>query len=181
MRTTFALCVAVAASLAFSTTARAQAPAPAAKPAAAPEVKAEEKVPDPTLSTLQGRVLQPEKVSARVREALRRKMRSHSKDFTHLPMAIVFANYAEVTRATQGIMNEPRIDKTTLGDEQAGLSDYFFTLQAELRERAQALNKAAAERDVAVMTTAMGKLTETCATCHLVYREPMMKKGEAGK
>ncbi|MBL8957551.1 MAG: cytochrome c [Myxococcaceae bacterium] len=152
--------------------------------AAAPAVDAgarEEPVPDPTLKTIQGRALQPEKVTARVREALKRKMKSHSRDFLSLPLHIVLADFGAVERATQGIMNEPRIDKAAAGDDLSGLSGPFFQLQDQLRERAGALNQAARGKDVSAMTTALGPLMETCATCHLIYREPLHSKDGAKK
>lgn len=166
--------------LVFGSPVYAQGPAaaPAAKPAAGSDagVAAEAPVPDPTLRTPQGRALQPEKVSARVRETLKRKMKSHSRDFQGLPLAIVLGNHAEVQRLTQGIMNEPRLDKAAAGDDLSGLSEYFFQLQNELRENATALNKAAGEKDVRAMTAGLGTLAQTCATCHAIYKEPMSPK-----
>lgn len=144
---------------------------PPQKTAEAPKAKD----PDPTLATQQGRMLSAEKVSARVRETLKRKMKNHSKDFQHLPMAIVFADYAEVARLTQHMINEPRLDKASTGDELAGLSNLFWQLQDQLRERATALNAAAIAKDVNAMSAGLGNVANTCATCHAVFREPMMR------
>ncbi|MBK7861963.1 MAG: cytochrome c [Archangiaceae bacterium] len=141
----------------------------------------DEPVPDPTLKTIQGRALQPEKVTARVRDALKRKMKNHSKDFSSMPLHIVLADFAAVERASLGIMNEPRLDKAAAGDDLSGLAGPYFQLQDQLRERAGALNKAAQGKDVSAMTTALGSVMETCATCHLIYREPMLAKDGAKK
>jgi hypothetical protein len=111
------------------------------------------------------RLFQRLRRTARVREALKRKMKNHSKDFLSLPLHIVLADFAAVQRATQGIMNEPRIDKASAGDDLSGLSGPFFQLQDQLRERAGALNKAAQGKDVSEMTAALGPMMETCATC----------------
>ncbi len=119
------------------------------------------------------RAFDPAHVNARVKEVLRRKMTHHARDAQELFRAATVLDYDAAARAAHGLQQEPRLAKQTVGDEAAAvLGDGFFTLQDVLRSRAAEAHTAARAKDAVGLGQALGRITETCVSCHHLYLTP---------
>jgi cytochrome c556 len=106
-----------------------------------------------------------------VRQIVQQRMARHSKEMTELVWAVVFLDYAGVTRQAQKIADEPRLARPVTGDAtelNAIIPERFFALQEQLRVRAGRLADAARSHDDG-MAAEYGKLAETCVACHQAY------------
>jgi hypothetical protein len=116
----------------------------------------------------------PDYLPAGARAALRQKMERHGQAMTDLMLGVTLLQYDAASAAAGRIVDEPRFGRPIPGGEgddelNSLLPERFFTLQDELRSRAQAVRDAARKRDDARLAESFGRLTETCVSCHAVY------------
>ncbi|NMO19798.1 cytochrome c [Pyxidicoccus fallax] len=148
--------------------ARASEPAPpksAAPKSAAPKGDKKAAKPAPSLPV-------PPYMPEGARAALRQKMERHGQAMTDLMLGVMLLQYEVAGDAAGRIVNEPRLGRPIPGgDDELNslLPERFFTLQDELRSRAQAVEAAAKKRDDAALAESFGQLTQTCVSCHSVY------------
>jgi hypothetical protein len=114
----------------------------------------------------------PDYMPAGARAALRKKMARHGQAMTDLMLGVTLLQYDVASAAAGRIVNEPRLSRPVPGgDDELNslLPERFFTLQDELRSRAQAVQDAAKKRDDPVLAESFGRMTETCVGCHSAY------------
>ena len=110
-----------------------------------------------------------------LRPVLRNRMKRHGDDMVQLVLAVTLLKRDLVKASADRIASEPRFARPIVGSNDAlnnALPERFFTLQAEVAERARALSVAAARRDDHALASAFGRLTETCVACHSAFLEP---------
>lgn len=142
---------------------QAQASEPKTAPAPAKSKKASK--PTPSLPM-------PDYLPEGARAALRQKMARHGQAMTDLMLGVTLLQYDVANAAAGRIVNEPRLARPIQGgdDELSSLlPERFFTLQDELRSRAQAVQDAAKKRDDTALGESFGRMTETCIACHSAY------------
>jgi Cytochrome C' len=107
------------------------------------------------------------------RTLLHERMQRHGADVNRLLTAVILLRYDETAEVAETIASEPRLSRPVPNGENdlnALLPENFFRLQDQLRDRARAVARAAEKHDDAKLAPAFGKLTETCVSCHSVYR-----------
>ncbi len=111
---------------------------------------------------------------ALARQFLKRRMASHALDASSLMFSVVLLQRAEVKEISHRIASEPQLSKPLPGDDESlnvQLPGRFFTLQSELKLRAQRLEEAASGTDDRKLGEAFGQLTQTCVACHSAFLE----------
>ena len=144
---------------------QAQASEPTTAPAPAPAKSKKASKPTPSLPV-------PDYMPEGARAALRTKMERHGQAMTDLMLGVTLLQYDVANAAAGRIVNEPRLGRPIQGgdDELSSLlPERFFTLQDELRSRAQAVQDAAKKRDDTALGESFGRMTETCIACHATY------------
>jgi len=116
----------------------------------------------------------PTHIPPDVRAALRSRMLQHGAQMNALLLDVVLLNRDATARIAGALYDEPPIDRgfsrgftDASGPEE--LPARFFTLQAQLRERARALVVAAASNNADEMAERFATLTRTCVLCHEAY------------
>lgn len=110
-----------------------------------------------------------------LRPVLRNRMQRHGDDMVQLVLAVTLLKRDMVKSSADRIASEPRFARPIVGSDDAlnnALPEKFFTLQAEVAERARSLSAAASRRDDRALASAFGRLTETCVACHSAFLEP---------
>lgn len=149
---------------------------PPKKPAAKDAPKAERQAKAPQPKAAKG-LPEPDYLPQLAREYLRRRMDRHARDMQTLISAVVLLDKRLARELATAIATEPRLARpTAAGDEDDTLNKAlplrFFTLQDELRLRAQQVADAAKSDDDQALATAFGRLAETCVSCHSAYLKP---------
>lgn len=106
-------------------------------------------------------------------ELLHRRMQRHGADMTVLLNQVLLLRYAEVVVSAEHIATTPPLQKPGPGDMndvEAHLPERFFLLQDQLGVEARNVTEAARARDDARLAAAFGRLTESCVSCHAVFR-----------
>ena len=81
-------------------------------------------------------------------------------------------DYDGVRTATERLLQEPRIARPITGDASelnAALPPRFFTLQDQLRQDLQSVQRAAAAHDANALASSYAATTRTCIECHDAY------------
>ena len=116
----------------------------------------------------------PDYLPPALREVLRRRMVDHGRDMHELVFAVVLLHREVAKMAARRIASEPKIARPTPGGEDdlnAALPERFFLLQDELKVNASKLADAASGKDDKQLASALGRMTETCVSCHAAYLE----------
>lgn len=147
---------------------------PPEKPAPRPAER-KQKAPEP--KEPRARLPEPDYLPQLAREYLRRRMARHARDMQGLISAVVLLDKALARDLATGIATEPRLARPFgAADEDDTLNKAlplrFFTLQDELRLRAQQVADASKADDDRALAVAFGKLAETCVACHSAYLKP---------
>lgn len=114
----------------------------------------------------------PRYISPMTRGVIDERMEKHGETAMRLSLSVVLLEYGDVWDAAQGIVEQPGIARPRMGAEDAinaELPSLFFDLQDQLRVRAKDLQKAAKRKESTELSSAYGRLTETCVSCHAVY------------
>lgn len=109
---------------------------------------------------------------AGARMILLERMGNHRQDMTRLHAAVLFLEHDAAKVLAGQIAAEPRLAQPMRGasaELNSLVPPRFFELQDELRQRAQAVARAAAAGDDAQIAKAYGALTETCVRCHAAF------------
>ena len=116
----------------------------------------------------------PEPLPGPVRDILRSRMGSHTRDMAELTSAIMILDYDRIRERATAIAEDANLARPVTGDATelaAQLPPKFFALQDEIKARARTLSLAAQDRSAARVAEGYGRLSETCVNCHAVYRE----------
>jgi hypothetical protein len=112
----------------------------------------------------------PERIPPAMRQVIASKMQRHAEQLPALVSKVVVLDYDGAARAGGEIFDEPGLARPVAGDELNNLlPPRFFLLQDALRDGARQVVQAAAERNSARLSEALGNLTKTCVSCHDVY------------
>jgi hypothetical protein len=112
----------------------------------------------------------PERIPPAMRRVIASKMRRHAEQLPALVSKVVVLDYDGAARSGGEIFDEPGLARPVAGDELNNLlPPRFFVLQDALRDGARQVVQAAAERNSARLSEALGNLTKTCVSCHDVY------------
>ncbi|MCC6807484.1 MAG: cytochrome c [Deltaproteobacteria bacterium] len=114
----------------------------------------------------------PGYISPQLRKVLDKRMEHHGRGAIGLSIAVVLLAHDDVAELALGLAEQPGLARPRLGEEgtlNATLPAQFFSFQDQLRERAKELAAAAKQKNNAKMHAALGRVTETCMTCHAVY------------
>ena len=125
------------------------------------------------------RLLEPQKVSAEVKNFLKGKMKSHNKDMRDLVLAISTLKYDEAKKFSQGIASAPRLDKSA--GPSIDLPPSYFTLQDSLRKQAEAITAACDAKNPDDLATTFSQMMRTCVSCHNAFLVPMREKASPPK
>lgn len=112
------------------------------------------------------------------RAFLRQKMQNHGRDMQDLVRHVILLRYKSASELAQKIASEPRLVRPIVGGENdlnAALPEQLFVLQDELRNQSKHLADAAAKENSEELSAALGRVTETCISCHSAYLKPAPK------
>lgn len=115
----------------------------------------------------------PAELPGSARALLRTRMAAHAQDMSDLVSAIMILRYPEIEERANAIATEARFARPQTNDAtelNASLPPAFFDRERALRTQAAALAKAAHEQDAFAVADTYGHLSETCVSCHAVYR-----------
>lgn len=114
----------------------------------------------------------PPYISPTARRVLDERMERHGMAAMRLTVSVILLAYNETREVAEGMASEPGLARPRPGEEgtlNAALPAPFFDFQDQLRARAQELALAAKEKNDAKVGAAMGRLTQTCISCHAAY------------
>jgi hypothetical protein len=109
------------------------------------------------------------------RALLHERMRGHADRLQRLTAAVVLLRYDEARVVASEVSAGPWLTRPTAAAPDALnslLPPRFFDLQEALRQSADAVRVAAAERDNAALAKGLARVTETCVSCHSAYLQP---------
>jgi len=115
----------------------------------------------------------PEKIPTMARAALKTRMQHHGKTVDALVWAVLLRDDPEIEAAATDVLAEAPLSRPLTDDAtelNALLPERFFTLQDQLRTEAQSLKAAAQAHNRGQVSIAYGQLSQTCVSCHQVYR-----------
>ena len=117
----------------------------------------------------------PVPISNTTLQLLRSRMASHANDMANLESAIMILDYPQIAERAGGIASDANLARPLTDDAtelSSSIPPSFFDYQDDLRRWARALADAATEKSALRVGRAYGKVSETCVTCHAVYRGP---------
>ena len=120
------------------------------------------------------RLQPPEHLSGTARLVLRNRMASHARDMGDLTSAIMLLQYDRIRDRADAVAADASWARPLTQDAtelNSALPERFFELQDQLRIQARALSGAAEQMKALAVADAYGRLSETCVSCHAVYRE----------
>jgi hypothetical protein len=113
-----------------------------------------------------------ERLPDTARAALKTQMHVHARAALQLVSTVTVLDWDGAAAAAAELLAEPRVARP-VGNEAADLNarlpDRFFVLQDELRDRVQAVDRAAKARDADGLADAFAATAKTCVHCHDAY------------
>jgi hypothetical protein len=113
------------------------------------------------------------------RQVLQSLMAEHRRDMTDLVAASMGVLYKDMAVAADRVASTA-VSRPLTGDAtelNTMLPTRFFDLQDELVARARTLASAARQHDPGATASAYAALSETCVSCHAVYRDGRRSAG----
>lgn len=119
------------------------------------------------------RATDPIYLSPTVRDLLRTRMASHTRDMGEMVAAIMILDYPRIEERARVVVGDVSLSRPITGDAtelNAGLPESFFERQDALRAEARDLAEDAHARDARRVAADYGHLSEACVRCHADFR-----------
>jgi len=119
------------------------------------------------------RALAPAPLPPAVRELLKARMATHTRDMAALVSAIMILDYPRIEERALGIVGDVSLSRPITGDAtelNSALPESFFDRQDALRTEARGLARDAHLKDARRVAADYGHLSEACVRCHADFR-----------
>ena len=118
---------------------------------------------------------EPDYLPPMARQLLRKRMERQGEDMMQLVMAVTLLQRERARAIAEDVAAEPRLTRPIAGGESdlnSALPNQLFLFQDELRIRARELSQLTRTGKDVELARGLGRMTETCVSCHSAYLHP---------